>query len=62
MSGTAGSAIRVMREAMELSQRGLARHAGVSASYLSAVERGQREASRKWLWAVTRALGENLGR
>jgi transcriptional regulator with XRE-family HTH domain len=58
---TAGSAIKTMRKAMDLSQRGLAVKAGVSPSFLSRVERGLDEPSPTWLAAVTRALGEHLG-
>lgn len=58
--GNAGSAIKIMREAQELSQRELGRLAGVSAGYLSRVESGQEFPSKRWLRAVTDALGRHL--
>jgi transcriptional regulator with XRE-family HTH domain len=61
MTGTAGSAIRTMRMAMDLSARDLARLSGTSAGYLSKVERGERVASRQWEHAVTQALADHLG-
>lgn len=56
----AGTAIRQLRKAQGLSIRGLARLAEVEASYLSAVERGLRHPTDRWVRSVTDALGENL--
>lgn len=56
----AGSAIQTLRETQQLSLRQLAALAGTSHSYLSRVERGQRDPSERWLRAVTDALGKNL--
>ena len=49
-----------MREAQDLSLRSLARLAEVEPSYLSQVERGLRNPSRRWLSDVTDALGRHL--
>lgn len=59
--GHAGTAIRTVRKAQELSLRELARRAEVEPGYLSMVERGLREPSARWLKAVTDALGQHLG-
>lgn len=56
-----GVAIATMREAQGLSQRQLARLAGVNSGYLSQVEAGKVEPSPRWLRAVTDALGRHLG-
>jgi transcriptional regulator with XRE-family HTH domain len=61
MTGTAGSVIKTMRKAMDLSLGDLAGRSGTSAGYLSEVERGLREPSSYWLGAVERALAERLG-
>lgn len=55
-----GSAIRVMREAVGLSLRQLAASAGTSPSYISQVERGDRQPSLRWLEGVKDALARNL--
>jgi transcriptional regulator with XRE-family HTH domain len=55
-----GTAIKAIREAQGLSQRDLAKLAGVNAGYLSSVESGNVEPSQRWLAAVTNALGRNL--
>jgi DNA-binding transcriptional regulator YiaG len=60
IANSGGRAIRVMREAQELSQQDLARLARVSRGYLSRVERGAVWASEDWLWRVSTALGRNL--
>lgn len=56
-----GIAIATMRETQDLTQRELARLAGVNSGYLSQVERGLVEPSARWLRAVTDALGKHLG-
>lgn len=61
MTGTAGSAIKTMRQAMGLSLAHLATLSGTSAGYLSKVERGHCEPSSYWLCAVTKALAGHLG-
>ena len=61
MTGTAGSAIRTIRQAMGLSARDLAGLSGTSAGYLSEVERGGCVPSSYWLAAVTKALADHLG-
>ena len=55
-TGTAGSVLRVAREASGLSRRDLAASAGVCASYLAQVERGERVASQAWEYDVIEAL------
>lgn len=57
----AGTAIRAMRRAQDLSLRDLAALAEVDYSTLSKVERGLVEPSPRWLKAVTDALGRHLG-
>jgi len=49
-----------MREAQGLSIRTLATLAGTSYSYLSRVERGEREPTERWLRDVTEALGRHM--
>ena len=56
----AGRAFNAMREASDLSQRELARVAGVSSGYLSQVERGKVQPSRAWMLRVSVALGRHL--
>lgn len=58
--GNAGTAVRAMRKAQNLSIRQLAEMAEVNATMLSQVERGLREPSPRWLKAITDALGRNL--
>ena len=58
--GHAGSAIREMRRAQDLSLRDLASLSGTSYAYLSLVERGMREPTERWLRAVTEALGRHM--
>lgn len=58
--GHAGKAIRVMREAQGLGQRELAALAGVNSGYLSEVENEKASPSKRWLRAVTDALGKHL--
>lgn len=58
----AGAAIREMRKAQDLSLRELARLAEVEPGYLSLVERGIREPSKRWLASVTDALGNHLAK
>lgn len=57
----AGTAIRAMRKAQNLSLRELAALAEVDYSTLSKVERGIHDPSPRWLKAVTDALGRHLG-
>lgn len=57
----AGTAIRAMRKAQDLSLRDLAALAEVDYSMLSQVERGLKDPSPRWLKAVTDALGKHLG-
>jgi transcriptional regulator with XRE-family HTH domain len=49
-----------MRQAEQLSLRGLATLSGTSPSYLSLVERGEREPTRRWLRAVKEALADHM--
>lgn len=49
-----------MREAQELSVRGLAARAGVNPGYLSQVERGLADPTGRWTRAVEEALAEHL--
>lgn len=56
----AGHAIRAMREAQGMTLTELADLAEVSKAHLSLVERGEREASPRWLKSVTDALGKHL--
>lgn len=56
----AGTAIKVMRKAQQLSLRELAGLAEVDYSMLSRVERGMVEPSARWLKAVTDALGKHM--
>lgn len=56
----AGTAIRAMREAQNLTLRGLAELSGTSHAYLSLVERGEREPSARWLRSVTDALARHM--
>lgn len=44
-----------------MSLRELAERAGVSAGYLSRVERGSRNPNPRWLASVIDALADNLG-
>lgn len=57
----AGTAIRAMRKAQNLSLRELAALAEVDYSTLSKVERGIHDPSPRRLKAVTDALGRHLG-
>lgn len=56
----AGTAIRAMRTATDLTLRDLAALSGTSYGYLAAVERGQRVPTVPWLRDVTDALAEHL--
>jgi transcriptional regulator with XRE-family HTH domain len=49
-----------MREAQDLGVNELARLAGVNAGYLSQVEQEKKTPSKRWLRAVTDALGKHL--
>jgi transcriptional regulator with XRE-family HTH domain len=60
-AGSAGSAIRSLREAAGLSIRELARAAHVDHTYLSRVEAAERVPSDRWVATVTQALGRLLG-
>lgn len=55
-----GHAIRAIREEHGLSLRELARLSDTNPTYLSQVERGLRVPSKRWLRAVTKALGEHM--
>lgn len=57
----AGPAIKTLREAQGLSLRKLAALSGTNPGYLSQVEQGKKTPTRRWLRAVTEALGKNLG-
>jgi transcriptional regulator with XRE-family HTH domain len=59
-AGTAGDAIRVLRTSQGLTLRQLADLAGISWTYLSQVERGDRVPTKRWLSVVTDALSRNL--
>ena len=52
-----GASLRVFREQLELSQEALADRAGVHRTYLSGIERGQRNPSLVNLVRLARALG-----
>lgn len=56
----AGTALKAMRKAQNLSIRQLAELAEVNATMLSQVERGLRDPSPRWLKAVTDALGKHM--
>lgn len=56
----AGTALRALRKAQNLSLRKVAELAEVDYSTLSKVERGQVEPSARWLKAVTDALGKHI--
>jgi len=49
-----------MREAQGLSLRGLAELSDTSPSYLSLVERAEREPTARWLRAVEEALAKHI--
>lgn len=51
-----GEAIRLLREARKLTLHDLAGRAATSPSYLSRVERGEREPSERWVRVVMAAL------
>ena len=51
-----GLAIRTRRNALRLTQSGLAKRARISAAHLSGIERGQRDASLLCLARIAKAL------
>lgn len=55
-----GSAIRAMRRAQGLSLRDLAGLSKTSPSYLSLVERAEREPTARWLRDVEEALAKHI--
>lgn len=55
-SNSLGDFIRSQRELSELSMRQFAAMAGISNPYLSQIERGQREPSRRVVDAIARSL------
>jgi transcriptional regulator with XRE-family HTH domain len=52
-----GDNIREKRQALSLSQEGLAEQAGLHRTYVGAVERGERNVSLDNIVAIARALG-----
>jgi transcriptional regulator with XRE-family HTH domain len=52
-----GRRIRACREAQQLSQEELAERAGLHRNYVGLVERGERTASVKTIFALARGLG-----
>lgn len=59
-TGTAGSAIRILREELGLTLRELAERSGTSFAYLGQVERGEKVATDRWLRPVVRALADRI--
>jgi transcriptional regulator with XRE-family HTH domain len=57
----AGREIRRHRQGLGLSQEQLAERAGLHRNYVGFLERGERNASLKTLFAVARSLGISLG-
>jgi DNA-binding XRE family transcriptional regulator len=57
----AGREIRKHRQNLGLSQEQLAERAGLHRNYVGLLERGERNASLKALFAVARSLGITLG-
>ncbi len=55
-----GARIRQLRKLRRLTQAQLAKRAGVHASYLAGVERGERNPALENLCAIARALDVNL--
>ncbi|GAA2061378.1 helix-turn-helix domain-containing protein [Williamsia deligens] len=55
-----GATLRSARQRQQRTLKDVADRAGVSMTYLSEVERGQKEASSEVVGAVTRALGGDL--
>ena len=56
MSGELGALVRHLREAQGMSQRALARAAGVTPAYVSLIERGRRAPDRAVVEKLERAL------
>ena len=56
--GNAGTAIKTMRKAQNLSQRDLARLSGVSHGHVAMVESGKRVPSPRVVEALTEALAK----
>lgn len=56
----AETAVQESRVALGMTVRGLAREAGVDHTYLSRYERGQVTPTRRWLRAVSTALGRRV--
>ena len=57
LSEALGRTIRLARIDQRLERRDLAERAGISYSYLSAIENGQKEPSGRVLYAIARSLG-----
>lgn len=55
-----GNTIRVLRKSRDITQEGLAAAAGLNLSYVSAVERGDNNATLTTLLAISNALGVTL--
>ncbi len=56
-----GSRIRELRQRQDLSQEGLADHAGIGRSYMSGIERGVRNCSTLHLVRLAHALRVKVG-
>lgn len=56
MTSPAETAVEELRVALGMTQRELAREAGVDHTYLSRYERGQVSPRRRWLRRVSRTL------
>lgn len=54
-----GVALRLLREAADMTIRELAAEAGVSGSYLSRAETGQVTPSAKWVHLIASAVGRH---
>lgn len=61
-TGTAGSALRALRESQGLSLRRLAELSGTSASYLGEIERDEKVPTSRVQASIISALAENLRR
>ena len=61
MTGAFGNRVRATREAMGLSQEGLAERAGLHWTYIGQVERGQRNLSLHNILKIASGLGVDAG-
>lgn len=59
---TPGEALRALRNSAGLTLEQVAREAGVSATHLSRVETGAKNATPAWIGAVTEAIAHHLKR